>query len=380
MRHARAFQRGAALIGAILIAAVIAGIAVALTSRDQFSILAVTRQRELAAVDVLQRGLEVQAARALSADAIAGRHDSLDEAWHGARFVATRGTLGATARLEDAQRRFNLNSLAFEAPAPAADASPAAETPAPVPGTPEETPAPADPAAERALGDVARGLDIGVARADAPAGNSGDAANAQASPLSPQQVAVARFALLLRTLDLPPELLPALLDWLDPDSDTRFPNGAEDEYYTRLEPPYRAANGRFVDVSELRVVRGFSEEICAKLAPFVTVLNTATPINVNTAPAEILMSLGPGIDRASAELLVAARQAQPFHDLAALLRHPLLAGRPLMTTGLAAGTRHFELETRIETDELPYFRRSLLQRNDPSHIQVLRRQQPYTDD
>ncbi len=389
MESGRSVQQGAALIGAILVAAVIAGIAVALSSRDQFSILAVTRQRELAAVDFLVRGLEVQAARTLSADAVAGQHDSLDESWHAVRFAARRGNLAATGRLEDAQRRFNLNSLAFDPPQLQANAPPGvdgpAETPG-VPGTPDSGGAQDSPAATRALAEIARGLDIGVPAGGAspaaeasPAGQPAAAGDAGAVELSRQQVAVARFALLLRALDLPPELLPALLDWLDPDSDTRFPSGAEDEFYSRLEQPYRAANGRFADPSELRLVRGFSEENYAKLSPFVTVLNAATPINVNTAPVEILMSLGPNIDRPSAELLIAARRVQPFSDVAALLRHPLLVGRPVMVTGLATSTRHFELQTRIDSDDLPYFRRSLLQRDEPLRIQILRRQNLYTD-
>ena len=383
MRRWRMAQRGAALIGAILIAAVIAGIAVALTSRDQFSILAVTRLRERAAVDVLVRGLEVQAARALSVDGEDGQHDSLDESWHAARFAAARGNLEATARLEDAQRRFNLNSLAFEPPPQAPDLPPdgamSGETPVEIPGTSDEATAADSPAAVEALAGIARGLDIGVANGEESVTSQPGKQTDDQAALSTQQIAAARFALLLRALDLPPELLPALLDWLDPDSETRFPDGAEDQHYSLLEQPYRASNGRFVDVSELRLVRGFSEEICAKLEPFVTVLNTPTPINVNTAPVEILMSLGPGIDRASAELLVSARQAQPFRDLVSLLRHPVLAGRPVMAAGLAVGTRHFELYTRVDSDELPYFRRSLLQRNEPSRIQALRRQNFYTD-
>src|SRR5690606_28484584 len=121
-----------------------------------------------------------------------------------------------------------------------------------------------DGRAMRALRELAGGSGDGVPTPgappmtpDAPAtpGADGDAAPTEET-LSPQQIAIARFTLLLQALQLPPEILPAVLDWLDADGDTRFPNGAEDEYYTRLDEPYRAANGPFADVSELRLVRG----------------------------------------------------------------------------------------------------------------------------
>ena len=65
-------------------------------------------------------------------------------------------------------------------------------------------------------------------------------------PLNPQQVATARFVLLLRALEIEPKIVPAILDWLDPDQDTSFPNGAEDDYYSKLNPPYRTADRRGV--------------------------------------------------------------------------------------------------------------------------------------
>jgi len=357
-----------ALIAAVLIAAIVAGLAVALTSRDRYAILAVTRLRDVARVDALVQGLEVQAARLLAGDAEAGSHDSDDEAWRATTYTATAGGFVANARLEDAQRRFNLNSLV---PAPATG-DPGAPT-----GAEAATPAVAEsPAARRAMADFARALGVTPTAARQAAGGAG---SGDETGLRDEQLAAARFALLLQALGLPPTILAAVLDWVDEDGETRFPDGAEDDYYSRLAPAYRTANGRFADVSELLLVRGVTDEVYAKLAPFVTVLDVATPVNVNTASPEVLMSLGPGIDRATAEQLVDARRAQPFTSLEALLRHPVLAGRGLLAAGLSTGSRYFELTTRVAHDDLPYFRRSLLFRMEPSRILTLRRAQPYTD-
>lgn len=58
-------------------------------------------------------------------------------------------------------------------------------------------------------------------------------------------------------IDNTEELLAAVLDWRDEDSETRE-GGAENDYYQTLEPPYNAKNGPFDSVEELLLVKGFS--------------------------------------------------------------------------------------------------------------------------
>src|SRR5262249_16847316 len=74
------------------------------------------------------------------------------------------------------------------------------------------------------------------------------------------------------------------------------PSGAEDAYYLSLPKPYRAANAPMMQIEELYQVRGFDAATVKKLRPFVTALPPAKPgiastttINVNTAPAEVLL-------------------------------------------------------------------------------------------
>ncbi len=52
----------------------------------------------------------------------------------------------------------------------------------------------------------------------------------------------------------------------------------------------RAKQG-FVHVSELRLVKGVSADVYARLAPYVCALPRGTPINVNTASVPVLMTL-----------------------------------------------------------------------------------------
>ncbi|MBN2508406.1 MAG: general secretion pathway protein GspK [Verrucomicrobia bacterium] len=60
--------------------------------------------------------------------------------------------------------------------------------------------------------------------------------------------------------DMPPLLVQALMDYLDPDDDPR-PEGAEQEYYDALPSPYTLRNGALASMEELLLVRGFSPAV-----------------------------------------------------------------------------------------------------------------------
>ncbi len=107
----------------------------------------------------------------------------------------------------------------------------------------------------------------------------------------PSEGDLARFRRLLKQLGQSPELAEALLDWIDPDLNVRYPNGAEESVYLNRQPPYRTANRPLSDVSELLLIEGFSAEVYTALQPHVAALPDYTPINLNSAGAEVLMSL-----------------------------------------------------------------------------------------
>lgn len=120
------------------------------------------------------------------------------------------------------------------------------------------------------------------------------------------------FQRLLMAVGLPPGLAEAVVDWLDDDDEVMAPNGAEDPHYLALDPPYRAANRRVIDIAELARVKGFDAGVVARLAPFVTALPEETPVNVNTAPAQVLQALVPGLSAQDAARLVEVRTKRFF--------------------------------------------------------------------
>lgn len=400
-------QRGMAVLGAMIVIVIVVSIATSIGLRAMHNIAATARTFEARGADGLFEKLEHDSGRVLALDARKERYDALNDPWASA-VIKTAGPEGhGEARLRDVQGLFNLRDISFDAAVVAqsgeegAPADPDAginpESPeasagedaalgggaggglsqrpggrpgAPVAGGAAGAGGRADPASESsammALAAVPGVASAGMAGASA-------AQPAQGLVLSPQQIALARFALLLRNLDIDEGVLPAMLDWLDPDTDERFPNGAEDDFYSRLKPAYRTANRGFEDISELKLVRGIDTEVFEKLRPFVTVLPVATAINVNTAPLEILMSLGPALDRATANMIVETRKVRPFRSIAELRALPMLLGRPLVSQGLTVSSDFFRLEMDVTSGQSTLAARTLLGRNEGDNVKLLSR-------
>jgi general secretion pathway protein K len=127
----------------------------------------------------------------------------------------------------------------------------------------------------------------------------------------------ARLALqrLFAELGVPNALLNAAADWVDSDDRTTPNGGAEDSYYLAQDPPGLAANAPVRRVAELLAVRGADPTLIARLVPFVDALDAPTMVNVNTAPAEVLVAVIGGLGAAGATTLVASRATKPFANL-----------------------------------------------------------------
>jgi type II secretory pathway component PulK len=65
---------------------------------------------------------------------------------------------------------------------------------------------------------------------------------------------------LLALPNMTEDVVNAILDWLDPDSEPRL-NGAENDYYSTLSPPYHCKNGPLDSLEELLLVKGMTPQL-----------------------------------------------------------------------------------------------------------------------
>jgi len=86
-------------------------------------------------------------------------------------------------------------------------------------------------------------------------------------------------------------LTDSLIDWMDADQENQ-PQGAEYDYYIGLEQPYRIADAPMTSISELHLVKGYTNAVIDELKAHVCVLPAANSnININTASSTILDSI-----------------------------------------------------------------------------------------
>jgi len=71
----------------------------------------------------------------------------------------------------------------------------------------------------------------------------------------------------------------------------------------------------FNDVSDLISIPGYNESIVEVLRHYIVALPITSTINVNTAPAEVLMAVFPALTRTTANNLVQQRSNTPAKDL-----------------------------------------------------------------
>lgn len=131
---------------------------------------------------------------------------------------------------------------------------------------------------------------------------------------------------LLRQLKLSPDLLEALADWIDTDSEPHA-GGGEALWYATARPPLTPKNEPLTTLEELSLVRGFDAAAMAKLAPCLTVYSAVaaaptTAININTAPSEILEALDERMTKDLVERILIYRKEEPFAQPADLGKVP----------------------------------------------------------
>jgi general secretion pathway protein K len=156
---------------------------------------------------------------------------------------------------------------------------------------------------------------------------------------------------LLQLLGHNPEVMDAILDWLDPD-DQRRPMGAEREYYMALKHPYAPKNGPLDSLGEMLLIKGIDSSIFygtderEGLRNYLTVYSDGK-ININTASLPVLLSLSSKVDQIMAQAVLDSRGKKPFRSPEDLRSIPGWDSvYPQISSEIAVRSNYFSLEVQ----------------------------------
>ncbi|WP_295953688.1 type II secretion system minor pseudopilin GspK [Rhodoferax sp.] len=179
-------------------------------------------------------------------------------------------------------------------------------------------------------------------------------------------VTLAAFHRLFELLNLPPLELTLLSTELQLAMDTR--NARNTDATVPLLPKNASQLGWL----------GLSPGTVAALQPYVTVLPVPTPVNINTASAQVLVASVPNLSMAQAQKLVAARASKYFRSTADandILNQPTIV---FNSTEHGVATNYFEVLGRLRMGTTTVLERSLVRR-EGSTVTTVQRERAVAD-
>ncbi|HYF17768.1 MAG TPA: type II secretion system minor pseudopilin GspK [Ramlibacter sp.] len=123
---------------------------------------------------------------------------------------------------------------------------------------------------------------------------------------------------------------------------------------------------------------GLSPATVSALDPYVTVLPARTPVNLNTASAEVIFAAVNGISLAEAQELVARRSQAPFRSISEATQVLAQHAAALTEGTVGVSSRFFEVRGRLRLNEWVVEERSLVQR-DGLEVRTLQRERGVID-
>ena len=118
---------------------------------------------------------------------------------------------------------------------------------------------------------------------------------------------------------------------------------------------------------------GLNTDTIERLRPLITLLPQPTPVNLNTAPREVIAALIDGMDLASAERIVQVRQASPLMNVQAAQAY-LPQGATIDPAREAVMSSYFVVFGRLRLEERVLQERSLVWRSSGLNMVVVDRQ------
>jgi general secretion pathway protein K len=116
------------------------------------------------------------------------------------------------------------------------------------------------------------------------------------------------------------------------------------------QQPKKSAVMKLVQLDDLLAIPGWTPALVEKLRPFAIVLPEPSPVNVNTAPPEVLASLSPALSMMEANSLVERRKQAPYKDIAQFQTEAMKGQQGDLGTQAAVKSDWFLVESHIKLD------------------------------
>ncbi|KTD16109.1 type II secretion system minor pseudopilin GspK [Legionella jordanis] len=154
-------------------------------------------------------------------------------------------------------------------------------------------------------------------------------------------------------------LVLAIRHWISPYQ----PGRGSDEfvsYYLQQKPAYYPSQQLFQHISELRLIRGVDAKLFMSLSNYLTALPEITPININTAPPQILATLGAGLNDTQVKEILTARGTEGIKKLEEI--SPLLEKLNIRREHISIESQYFLCITEVSHPDLNLTAYTLLKR------------------
>jgi general secretion pathway protein K len=158
--------------------------------------------------------------------------------------------------------------------------------------------------------------------------------------------------------------------------------GAQTVAATQQNPAPSSSGGSgepmdLVRVEDLLALSGFTPQSVEQLRDYVIILPAATPVNVNTAPAELIAALVPNLSLSDAAAVVNSRNRGVYYrDLAAFTSVAQVAAAMRASSGatmvtVAVKSNYFLAYSRVRLDRAALDTQSLLSRPNTPNTSVV---------
>lgn len=309
---------GAAIIAALLVVALVAALGARLMLTQEIWLNQTDARYRLDSTREIAHASLHWARAILYDDGRRSQVDHAGEAWAQPLPATTFDDATLAGQLEDAQGKFNLNTLVQDGKA--------------------------NDSAVAAFTRLLNSLNLAPSLADALI----DWMDADTEPVSPQGAEIAYYA-----------ARPSYPS----NSNRNAANPSQPPIQLPAPLPNMPPNASLGSLEELLWIRGYDFKTLQTLRPYVAALPVATTVNVNTAAAEVLSAIVPRLSLSRARQLVAERATGHFESLDEFKAHLMNTEREnLENIGIAS--QFFLAHGEIRLEQTVYRIDALLQRQD----------------